>query len=148
MPDDMTKKQRSKTMSRIRSKWTKQEKTIHIALRELGINHEMHPKIPGNPDLVVPAQKVAVFLNGCFWHKCPKCFKAPKSNQGYWIPKLEKNVKRDAENIKKVRNSGWKVKVIWEHEIKNLKPDSLREVLESKGISHDSPASKTVQKIA
>ena len=130
----MTREQRSKTMSRIRSRWTSQEIAIHETLGSIGVVHEMHPKIPGNPDLVVPGQQLAVYLHGCFWHKCPKCFRVPKTNQDYWMPKLDKNVRRDAENLIKLRESGWSVVVLWEHEIKKLTQNSLRNLLRQKGI--------------
>ena len=134
MPDDMTKRQRRKTMSRIRSRWTKQEIAVHETLSSIGVVHEMHPNIQGKPDLIIPGQNLAVYLHGCFWHKCPECFRAPKTNQDYWIPKLERNAQRDAENLIKLRESGWDVVVIWEHEIKKFKQDSLKDLLRSKGI--------------
>ena len=134
MPDDMTKRQRSKTMSRIRSKWTKQEIAVHKTLNSNGVVHEMHPDIQGRPDLIVPGQKLAIYLQGCFWHKCPECSKPPKSNQNYWIPKLDRNGQRDIENEIKVREAGWDVVVIWEHEIKKAKQDGIKDLLRSKGI--------------
>lgn len=134
MPDDMTKRQRRKTMSRIRSRWTKQEIAVHEILSSIGVVHEMHPNIPGKPDIIIPGQNLAVYLHGCFWHKCPKCFKVPKSHQEYWIPKLDRNVQRDVENEIKVRESWWHVVVIWEHEIKKAKQDGIKDLLRSKGI--------------
>jgi DNA mismatch endonuclease (patch repair protein) len=94
----------------------------------------MHPKIPGNPDFVIPSQKLAVFIHGCFWHKCPLCFRSRKSNEEYWIPKLDINVQRDKVNEMNLRNYGWKVAVIWEHEIKRCPIDELQNLLKSKGI--------------
>ncbi len=104
-------------MSRIRSKWTKQEKTVHNFLKGMKIKHKMHPKIPGNPDILITEKTLVVFLHGCFWHKCPKCFKEPKSNKKYWIPKIERNVERDRENILSVRKHGYKALNLWEHDI-------------------------------
>ena len=78
----------------------------------------MHPKIAGSPDIILTDKKTAVFLHGCFWHKCPKHYKEPKSNKKYWLPKIEKNVLRDKMNMKLLKNNGWKVVRIWEHEIK------------------------------
>lgn len=78
----------------------------------------MHPKIEGNPDILI-YPKTVVFINGCFWHKCPKCYKEPKSNKKYWLPKIEANVKRDRKNQRLLRKKGYEVIVIWEHEIKN-----------------------------
>jgi DNA mismatch endonuclease (patch repair protein) len=118
MTDVFAKEKRSWIMSRIRSKWTKQEKLIHNKLKGLKIKHKMHPEIEGNPDIILKDKKIAIFLHGCFWHKCPKCFVEPKSNIEYWLPKIERNVLRDKENIKLLRKQGWKVIRIWEHEIK------------------------------
>jgi len=134
MPDNMTKDQRSRTMSKIHSKWTKQETLIHQTINKFGVPHIMHPKIPGSPDFIIPSQKIAVFIHGCFWHKCPLCFRTPKSNEEYWFPKLDKNIKRDAENENVLRNSGWEVSIIWEHEIKKCPIDELQDLLKSKGI--------------
>lgn len=134
MPDDMTFEERSRTMSRIRSRWTKQEKLMHEALNIAGIAHKMHPKILGNPDLTIPNQNIAVFLNGCFWHKCPICYKPPKSNKEYWLPKLDRNVQRDLASQERLKSSGWEVLIIWEHEIKRLSAEDLVKLLGSKGI--------------
>ena len=130
----MSIEDRSRTMSRIRSKWTHQEKLVHELMKLYGIVHIMHPKIKGNPDLVLLDQNVAVFLNGCFWHKCPLCYRPPKSNQEYWLPKLERNIQRDIENQKALENSGWYVVIIWEHEIKNFSTGGLADLLKSEGI--------------
>jgi DNA mismatch endonuclease (patch repair protein) len=104
-------------MSRIRSKWTKQEKLVHNYLKGMKIKHRMHPKMEGSPDIIIPGKKIAIFLHGCFWHKCPKHYIEPKSKRKYWIPKIEKNVLKDKENIKLLRRQGWKVVVIWEHDV-------------------------------
>lgn len=134
MTDDMSIEDRSRTMSRIRSRWTLQERLVHEVLGTAGIYHIMHPKIKGSPDLILPCKRIAVFLNGCFWHKCPICYRPPKSNQEYWIPKLERNVQRDLESINVLEELGWHVVIIWEHEIKKLTSNDLIELLKSKGI--------------
>jgi len=118
MADNLTKAQRSYTMSRIRSKWTKQENTLHNKLKGLKIKHKMHPDIEGRPDIILKKKKIAVFLHGCFWHKCPKCYKAPKTEKKYWLPKIENNVKRDKRNLKILRKLGYKVLRLWEHDNK------------------------------
>ena len=79
-------------------------------------------KIPGKPDFIFPKQKIAVFVDGCFWHGCPKCYKKPKTNKKFWKEKIEGNIKRDKKNRAKLRREGWKVLRIWEHDInKNFK---------------------------
>lgn len=105
-------------MSRIRSKWTKQEKILHNKLKGLKIKHKMHPDIEGHPDMILKKKKVAVFLHGCFWHKCPKCYKEPKTDKKYWLPKIDNNVKRDKRNLKLLRKQGYTAIKLWEHDIK------------------------------
>ena len=118
MPDNLTRNQRSYCMSRIRSKWTAQENKIHNYLKGNKIRHKMHPNILGGPDILLIKNKTAVFLHGCFWHKCPKCFKEPQTRKEYWVPKIENNVKRDKRNERNLKKEGYKVLVIWEHEVK------------------------------
>ncbi len=108
-------------MSRIRSKNTKAELILRKAIWAKGCRYRLHYKIAGKPDLVFVKRKLAVFIDGCFWHKCPQCYVEPKSNSEYWIPKIEKNVQRDQINTEKLKNEGWTVLRFWEHEImKNL----------------------------
>lgn len=118
MVDVLTQKQRSYNMSRIRNKWTKQEKIIHNYLKGRRIKHKMHPEITGKPDILLENPKILVFLDGCFWHRCPKCFKEPSTNKEFWLSKIEGNVRKDGETTKILTKKGWKVVRIWEHEIK------------------------------
>jgi DNA mismatch endonuclease (patch repair protein) len=108
-------------MSQIRSKWTKQEKIIHNYLKARKIKHKMHPNIYGHPDILLSDTKTAVFLQGCFWHKCPQHYIAPKSNKKYWLAKIQNNVKRDAKAKKILKSKSYKVLAIWEHEIKDVR---------------------------
>jgi len=117
MADNLTKEQRSYIMSRIRSKWTEQEKKVHNHLKALKIKHKTHPEMKGSPDIILTGRKTVVFLHGCFWHKCSKHYKAPRSNTAYWLPKIDKNVARDRENIRLLKRDGWKVLRIWEHDM-------------------------------
>ena len=71
------------------------------------------------PDFVFGRHKLAVFLNGCFWHCCPKHGSKPASNVEFWQSKLDSNLARDKRNNKLLRSKGWKVLCIWEHEIKS-----------------------------
>lgn len=120
--DRISKAQRSYIMSRIRGKWTGIEKTLHSHLKAKKIRHKMHPNIDGKPDIILPDYKIAIFLDGCFWHACPKCKgdTRPSTNKSYWIPKIERTIKRDKINRAKLRKSGWAVIRLWEHEVKNL----------------------------
>lgn len=91
---------------------------------ELGLKgYRLHRKdLPGKPDIVWSRKKVALFVNGCFWHShnCRIGRRTPKSNSGFWQEKFKKNRSRDAENIRKLRTAGWTVGVIWECELADL----------------------------
>ncbi len=82
-----------------------------------GLYLRYQPKVYGKPDFANKTKKVAVFVDGCFWHKCPTCHRQPQSNTDYWIPKLERNVRRDKEINITLRRMGWKVYRVWEHEV-------------------------------
>lgn len=74
-----------------------------------------YPDLPGTPDLAFPREKIAVFVNGCFWHRCPYCKpNSPKSNGAYWSVKFRRNQQRDANNRAALREIGWKPIVVWE----------------------------------
>ena len=117
MTDVLTKKQRSYNMSMIKSSKTKPELKIKKLLKILGFSYQ--PKIYGRPDFANRKEKIAVFIDGCFWHKCPKHFVKPKSNIKFWEEKIRKNIERDREVNRKLRKRGWKVIRIWEHKIKS-----------------------------
>ena len=117
MSDKFTKEVRSKIMSRIRSKWTKNEKKIHNFLKGHKIKHTMHPKLPGNPDAFFPESNAVLFIDGCFWHGCPTHGHYPKSNKKYWHPKLKRNILRDKKYNEKLKKLGYKVVRVWEHEV-------------------------------
>lgn len=106
-------------MSHIRSKWTAQEKKIHSYLKAYKIKHLMHPELLGHPDAVLAKSGTVIFLQGCFWHKCPRCYVEPKTRKSYWLPKIAGNVERDKKNAKVLKSEGYKVLRIWEHEIKS-----------------------------
>jgi DNA mismatch endonuclease (patch repair protein) len=74
-------------------------------------------KLMGSPDLVFPAPKVLVFVDGCFWHGCPRCQKSPPSMSNFWIEKISTNVLRDRRVRASLRRSGWRVIRVWEHEL-------------------------------
>jgi len=75
-------------------------------------------KLPGHPDFAFRGERLALFVDGCFWHGCPQHGRKPKSNRSYWLPKLRRNRKRDLEVGKLLRGKGWKVLRLWEHELK------------------------------
>ena len=130
MADNHSKEVRSMNMSHIISTDTKPEVIVRKYLFSKGLRYRKNDKrYPGNPDIVLPKYKVCVFINGCFWHQHSGCRYAaiPKSNQEYWIPKLQRNVERDNTNIEKLTQNGWKVITVWECE---LKKDRLFDTLE------------------
>ena len=73
--------------------------------------------LPGTPDFVFPAAKLAVFLDGCFWHGCPRCYRKPRTNAEYWGRKVMVNTRRDRRVARELRARGWRVLRIWEHAI-------------------------------
>ena len=113
----------TKVMKANKSKNTGPELKLRKALRDAGYpGYRLHWKgIPGCPDITYPGRKVAIFVNGCFWHRCPYCnLPVPKSNQDYWIPKFERTVRRDLEEKESLNSLGWTVITVWECELKNV----------------------------
>lgn len=120
MPDVMTPQQRHDCMSHIRSKNTKPEQLVRLALWHLGFRYRLHVKdLPGKPDIVLPKYKAVIFINGCFWHGHDGCkdFVIPKSNTAFWIEKIGKNKERDTRDGFALASAGWKVITIWECEL-------------------------------
>lgn len=118
MPDKFSKETRSKIMRAIKSKHTTPEMFLRKALFSKGYRYRLHygkEKI----DIAFPKKKIGVFVDGCFWHMCPKHGHLPKSNKRYWGPKLKKNVTRAKEKDKRLKKAGWKVVHVWEHELKD-----------------------------
>lgn len=114
---------RSENMRRIRSKNTEPELAVRKLLRSLGLTgYRIHRKeLPGRPDIAWASRRLAIFVHGCFWHGhgCKEGIRKPKSNENYWLKKINRNVQRDFEQIEFLRGMGWKVLVIWECEIKD-----------------------------
>ena len=99
---------------------TKPELLVRQKLREAGLTgYRLQWKVPGRPDIAWPDKKVAIFVNGCFWHQCPYCKPPkPKSNVQYWLMKFEDNERRDKEALRQLEEMGWTVHVIWECQLK------------------------------
>ncbi|WP_394295797.1 very short patch repair endonuclease [Candidatus Methanoplasma termitum] len=95
------------------------ELLLRQALRSAGYpGYRVHWKVPGKPDISYPGMKIAIFVNGCFWHRCPYCnIPIPKTHTDYWIEKFERNTQRDSINTKELQKMGWTVLVVWECEI-------------------------------
>ncbi len=96
----------------------------------------------GKPDFVFPAERLAVFVDGCFWHGCPECSRPPRSNRDYWNGKLNRNKARDQDVNAELRRQGWRVARFWEHEVQENPYDvleSIREQARRPEIASDSP---------
>ena len=120
--DNLTRKERSATMARVRSRNTKPELTVRRLIRGLGYRYRLHQAgLPGKPDVVFSKARKAIFVHGCFWHghSCPAGTNRPRSNLSYWRPKLSRNRQRDSANLSALRKLGWKTLVIWECQIGN-----------------------------
>lgn len=122
MTDRITKEQRSKNMSHIRSKDTSIELKVRKYLFSLGYRYRVNYKeLPGKPDIVFTKKKIAIFIHGCYWHghNCNSRYAhVSKSNTDYWNTKIQRNQERDKRNIEQLEKDGWKVIVLWECEIK------------------------------
>jgi DNA mismatch endonuclease (patch repair protein) len=111
---------RSYNMSRIGSRDTKPELRLRKLLWQRGLRgYRVHAKLPGKPDLAWGRGKVAVFVDGCFWHGCPSCGdgRAPVSNTTYWDGKRLMNQQRDERRTRELEAMGWRVLRLWEHEV-------------------------------
>lgn len=111
MTDIFSKQKRSEVMSKILGKGNeKTEVRLARLMRTGGIRGwRRHLPIPGKPDFAFRKQKLAIFVDGCFWHGCPKCFRLPKQNRAFWKVKIERNRKRDRSVNAWLRRLGWKV---------------------------------------
>ena len=115
--DNLSPKQRSETMRRVRSSGTRPEMAVSRLIRGLGFaasRTRMH--LPGKPDFLFVKARKAVFVHGCFWHRhnCPAGQKVPATNRGYWGPKLSANKARDGRTRRALAKLGWSELIIWE----------------------------------
>lgn len=109
-----------KTMQANRGKDTSPELKLRRLLREAGFpGYRLHWKqAPGRPDIAYPGRRIAIFVNGCFWHRCPHCNPPrPKSNVEFWDAKFAANKARDARRITELESAGWSVIEVWECEV-------------------------------
>ena len=116
-----------RSMEANRSRNTGPELKLRRELTAAGLSgYRLHWKdAPGKPDIAYPGKKVAIFVHGCFWHRCPECKpKLPKRNREYWRSKFAANTERDKKNISKLKKEGWTVIIVWECDIPS-KLDSI-----------------------
>ena len=119
MTDVFTKKKRSEVMAAIRSRDNKEtEKSLAALFRKHRIRGwRRHLPLEGKPDFTFPNAELTVFVDGCFWHGCPKHYRLPTSNRVYWKAKIERNRARDRSVTRTLRLNGWKVLRIWQHDL-------------------------------
>ena len=117
MADRLTPEERSHLMSLIRGKGTTPEMRLRKALWIAGLRYRLKNRLPGRPDIIFPAAKVAVFVDGCFWHGCPLHGRIPKSNQTFWLTKFTRNIARDIAAEAALAAQGWLALRFWEHEV-------------------------------
>jgi DNA mismatch endonuclease (patch repair protein) len=119
-----------KSMQGNRRKNTGPEMKVRKMLRDMGYpGYRLQWKAPGHPDIAYPGRKVAILVNGCFWHRCPKCnMPIPEHNKDYWTKKFDYNVRHDRETLAALQAEGWKVVVIWECEV-GKEPETVRKRL-------------------
>lgn len=120
MPDVFTKAKRSEVMSRIRGRGNKEtEIVLARLLRMNGISGwRRHPAIFGKPDFAFRKEKLAIFVDGCFWHGCPKHSNMPVNNRLFWEKKFAANKVRDHLVSRTLKRQGWRILRIWEHELR------------------------------
>src|SRR5260370_41447215 len=129
MSDNLTKQQRRRAMSRVKQKGTDLEMLIRRELRKLGRRFRTNVKdLPGRPDIVFPSAKLAVFLDGDFWHG----YRFPQWRhklKPFWREKIAKNRLRDRRNFRKLKKMNWRVMRIWQHQIRQDIDSCLRKIL-------------------
>ncbi len=122
MTDVFSPEKRSSVMRRVKGRDTGPEKTVRRILTGLGARYRLHRKdLPGNPDVVMPGRKLALFVHGCFWHghDCPRGARVPKQNRDYWLAKVGRNRARDEASTAALSAAGWRVETIWECQMKD-----------------------------
>jgi len=107
----------SERMRRVATKGTAPERRVRGVVRRLGIRHTTQTsRLPDKPDLVLPDLNVAIFVHGCFWHGCPRCYTEPKRNRKWWRQKIANNRKRDRRKAAQLRRLGYSVITLMEHD--------------------------------
>jgi DNA mismatch endonuclease (patch repair protein) len=118
--DNVSPETRSRVMRQVRStrnrstEWRVRSILIRAGIRGWKLNPQ---EIAGRPDFAFPVERLLVFVDGCFWHGCPKCKRRPHSNNEYWDPKIQRNRKRDHATTTQLKRAGWDVVRIWEHQL-------------------------------
>lgn len=131
MPDIVDEATRSRMMSGIRGKDTRPEMVVRRGLHAMGFRYKLHDgTLPGKPDLVFPARRAVILVNGCFWHghDC-HLFKWPSSRADFWKRKILRNREKDAETLESLCSDGWRILTVWECALKGSTRLSASEVV-------------------
>lgn len=133
---------RSRIMSAIRGKSNKSTELsfrMHLVRAKIG-GFILHSReVLGRPDFYFERERLAVFVDGCFWHGCAKCGHVPKTNRPFWAAKIERNQMRDLRNRRQLRSQGVKVLRVWEHEIKEDVGAVMRKLFKMMGVARPIP---------
>ncbi|HEX9786189.1 MAG TPA: very short patch repair endonuclease [Opitutaceae bacterium] len=134
--DVFSKRKRSLVMATIRGSGNRDTELRLIAIFRMHriIGWRRGSRLPGRPDFVFPRRKLAVFVDGCFWHGCPEHGRRPLSNRGYWEAKISRNRARDRNVNRQLRECGWRVLRIWEHALAKKFEARLRARLAQAGL--------------
>ena len=142
MVDSLTREERSILMAKVRSRGNRSTELRALsALDKHCIDGWMqHPReILGRPDFYFPIERIVLFLDGCFWHACPKCGRIPKTRVEFWKTKIESNTRRDVAVTRKLRKGGYHVMRVWEHSLRDEKwITRLNRMLKQHSLSEDS----------
>jgi len=121
----------SRQMSRMPTASTEPELALRRTLHARGLRFRLHRRdLPGTPDIVFPRARVAVFVDGCFWHGCPEHGVLPKNNREWWIEKLTKTAERDRRKDEELVQLGWTPIHLWEHELVDCMADKVQALLQ------------------
>ena len=120
-------------MSRTKNADTPGEMAVRSALHRRGLRFRVHRRIEGvprtRPDIVFVSARVAVFVDGCFWHQCPEHRTSPRANAKWWREKLDRNVARDRATDEALADAGWGVIRVWEHEDADVGAETIEAVV-------------------
>lgn len=132
MSDIVSPEIRSRMMAGIKEKNTRPEMILRQGLHRLGFRYRLHDRrLPGTPDLVFPRYRAVIFAHGCFWHghEC-HLFKWPSTREEFWREKIRRNVEVDASNLSRLKQSGWRIGIVWECALKGKYRLYREEVIE------------------
>jgi len=120
MPSMLAPERRSELMSLIRGSGNRStELRLASAFRAAGLNGwRRHLGLPGRPDFTFRKERVCIFVHGCFWHGCPRCYRQPRTNIAFWRAKVAGNRARDRRSVRKLRAMGYHVIVVWECDLR------------------------------